>query len=134
MADKKKPNEFPLKQILDGFEELYIKAKKSLDKMLSFGVTTAEAKSGYGLDIETELKQLEVVKKLNEDHPIDLISTYLGAHALPPEYRDRREDFIDEIIGALPIVKEKKLAEFCDVFCEEGVFSIEETRKILKSN
>lgn len=115
------------------FEELYIKAKKSLDIMLSFGVTTVEAKSGYGLDLETELKQLEVVKKLNEDHPIDLVSTYLGAHALPPKYKNERDKFIDEIIKALPIVKEKKLAEFCDVFCEEGVFSIEETRKILNA-
>jgi len=115
------------------FEELYKKAKKSLDIMLSFGVTTVEAKSGYGLDIETELKQLEVVKKLNEDHPIDLVSTYLGAHALPPEYKGRRDEFINEIIGALPMIKEKELAEFCDVFCEEGVFSIEETRKILNA-
>jgi imidazolonepropionase len=113
------------------FDELYDKAKKSLDIMLSFGVTTVEAKSGYGLDKETELKQLEVVKKLNEDHPIDLVPTYLGAHAMPPEYRDNRDKFIDEIIDALPEIKEKKLAEFCDVFCEEGVFSIEETRKIL---
>ncbi len=113
------------------FEELYEKAKKSLDIMLSFGVTTVEAKSGYGLDKETELKQLEVVKKLNEDHPIDLVSTYLGAHAMPKEYENNRDKFIDEIIEALPEIKEKKLAEFCDVFCEEGVFSIEETRKIL---
>ncbi|OQY42227.1 MAG: imidazolonepropionase [Fusobacteriia bacterium 4572_74] len=115
------------------FEELYIKAKKSLDIMLSFGVTTVEAKSGYGLDIETELKQLEVVKKLNEDHPIDLVSTYLGAHAVPPEYIEKKEDFVREIIGALPMIKEKQLAEFCDVFCEEGAFSIEETRKILSA-
>jgi len=113
------------------FDELYNKAKKSLDIMLSYGVTTIEAKSGYGLDRETELKQLEVAKKLNEDHPIDLISTYLGAHAMPPEYKNNREIFIDQIIDSLPEIKEKNLAEFCDVFCEEGVFSIEETRKIL---
>ncbi|RUA09518.1 MAG: imidazolonepropionase [Fusobacteria bacterium] len=113
------------------FDELYNKAKKSLDIMLSYGVTTIEAKSGYGLDRETELKQLEVTKKLNEDHPIDLISTYLGAHAMPPEYKNNREIFINQIIDSLPEIKEKNLAEFCDVFCEEGVFSIEETRKIL---
>jgi len=113
------------------FDELYNKAKKSLDIMLSYGVTTIEAKSGYGLDRETELKQLEVTKKLNEDHPIDLISTYLGAHAMPPEYKNNREIFITQIIDSLPEIKEKNLAEFCDVFCEEGVFSIEETRKIL---
>lgn len=115
------------------FEELYIKAKKSLDIMLSYGVTTVEAKSGYGLDLKTELKQLEVTKKLNTDHPIDLISTYLGAHALPPEYKGDRNKFIDQIIESLSIIKEKNLAEFCDVFCEEGVFSIEETRKILNA-
>jgi len=113
------------------FDELYNKAKKSLDIMLSYGVTTIEAKSGYGLDRETELKQLEVTKKINEDHPIDLISTYLGAHAMPPEYKNNREIFITQIIDSLPEIKEKNLAEFCDVFCEEGVFSIEETRKIL---
>ena len=113
------------------FEELYEKAKKSLDIMLSFGVTTVEAKSGYGLELQTELKQMKVVKKLNENHPIDLVSTYLGAHAMPLEYKDNREKFIDKIIEALPQIKEENLAEFCDVFCEEGVFSIDETRNIL---
>ncbi len=112
-------------------EELYNKAKKSLDIMLNFGVTTVESKSGYGLNLETELKQLEVSKHLNETHPVDLVPTFLGAHALPPEYKENREAFIDEIIKMLPVIAEKKLAEFCDVFCEEGVFSIEETRKIL---
>ncbi len=113
------------------FDELYNKAKKSLDTMLSFGITTVEAKSGYGLDLETELKQLKVAKKLNENHPVDLVSTYLGAHAMPTEYKDNRDEFIDQIIKALPQIKKENLAEFCDVFCEEGVFSIEETRKIL---
>ncbi|MCK5780192.1 MAG: imidazolonepropionase [Psychrilyobacter sp.] len=115
------------------FEELYDKAKKSLDIMLSFGVTTVEAKSGYGLDLETEMKQLEVVKKLNEDHPIDLVSTYLGAHAVPPKYKSNPDKFVDEIIEGLPQIMESGLAEFCDVFCEEGVFSVEQTRKILNA-
>ncbi len=113
-------------------EELYNKAKKSLDTMLKFGVTTVESKSGYGLDLETEVKQLEVSKELNRTHPVDLVPTFLGAHALPPKYKENRQYFIEEVVKMLPTIAEKELAEFCDVFCEEGVFSIEETRYILK--
>ena len=115
------------------FEELYNKAKKSLDIMLSFGVTTVEAKSGYGIsDFDTELKQLKVAKKLDEDHPVDIVSTFMGAHAIPLEYHDYPDSFVDIIIEEmLPIVAEEKLAKFCDVFCEEGVFSIQQSRKIL---
>lgn len=115
------------------FQELYDQAKKSLDTMLSFGVTTVEAKSGYGIeDFDTELRQLEVAKKLNEDHPIDLISTFMGAHAIPKTYEDDPEKFVDIIIEEmLPEVAQKDLAKFCDVFCEEGVFTIDQTRRIL---
>lgn len=115
------------------FEELYSKAKKSLDIMLSYGVTTVEAKSGYGLDdFETELKQLEVAKKLNEDHPVDIVSTFMAAHAVPSKYCDDPDKFVDIIIeDMIPKVAEKKLAKFCDVFCERGVFSIEQSRRIL---
>jgi len=112
-------------------EELYKKAKKSLDTMLGYGMTTIEAKSGYGLDLETEIKQLEVAKSLNEDHPIDIASTFLGAHAVPMEYKEDPDKFVDMVIEMLPIVKERELAEFCDVFCEEGIFSVPQTRKIL---
>ncbi len=112
-------------------EELYHKAKKSLDIMLGFGMTTIEAKSGYGLDLETELKQMEVAKRLDEEHPVDIASTFLGAHAIPMEYKGRSDEFVEKVIEMLPIVKEKELAEFCDVFCEEGVFSVDQTRKIL---
>ncbi|GLI56304.1 imidazolonepropionase [Propionigenium maris DSM 9537] len=112
-------------------EELYRKARKSLDTMLGYGMTTIEAKSGYGLDLETELKQLEVAKNLDENHPVDIASTFLGAHAVPGEYKENSDVFVDKVIDMLPIVKERKLAEFCDVFCEEGVFSVEQTRKIL---
>ena len=112
-------------------EELIDKSKKALDEMLYFGSTTVEAKSGYGLDDKNEIKQLEVVKKLNEIHPIDLVSTYLGAHALPVKYKDNREAFIDEVCNLIPYIAENKLAQFCDVFCEQGVFDVEETRKIL---
>jgi len=77
------------------FEELYKQAKKSLDEMLLFGVTTLEAKSGYGLNLETEIKQLEVLKELNKNHPIEIKATYLGAHALPKEYENNRDEYIN---------------------------------------
>lgn len=114
------------------FDDLYYKSKKSLDRMLEFGVTTVEAKSGYGLELDTEIKQLEVAKKLSKDHPIDLVHTFLGAHAIPMEYKDDHKSFIDILIKEMmPKVKELGLAEFCDVFCEEGVFTIEESEYIL---
>lgn len=114
------------------YEELYNQADKSLDEMLLFGVTTIEAKSGYGLDLDTEATQLDVAIVLNEFHPIDIKITYLGAHALPPEYRDKRSEYIDKIMLDLEIIKENKLAEYVDVFCEKGVFTAAETKKIFK--
>lgn len=115
------------------YEELYNQAKKSLDIMLKFGVTTVEAKSGYGIDdFDTELKQLEVAKKLSEDHPVDIVSTFMGAHAIPKDYKENSDEFVDIIINnMIPEVAKRKLAKFCDVFCEEGVFTIEQSRKIL---
>ncbi len=114
------------------FQELYSKAKNSLDTMLEFGLTTIEAKSGYGLDTETELKQLRVAKELHKNHPVDIVSTFLGAHAIPMEYKENVEEFIDIVINdMMPKVQEEKLAEFCDVFCEDGVFTVNQTRKIL---
>jgi len=114
------------------FKELVEKAKKALDEMLNYGTTTCEAKSGYGLDRDNELKQLEVIRELNKIHPMDLVATYLGAHALPKEYKDRREEYIDMMCETIiPEVAERGLADFCDVFCEEGVFTAEESRKIL---
>lgn len=113
------------------FDELYNQAKKSLDEMLLFGVTSLEAKSGYGLDLETEKKTLKVLKKLNEDHDIDIYLTYLGAHALPLEYKDNRQGFINQIISDLEIIKQEGLAEYADVFCEDGVFDSLETKQIL---
>lgn len=111
--------------------ELFDKAYEVLDRMLCFGVTTVESKSGYGLDLENEIKQLEVNKRLDEKHPIDIVSTFMGAHAIPEEFKGNSKGYIEEIIRMLPIIKEKKLAEFCDIFCEDEVFSIEESRKIL---
>ena len=105
---------------------------KRLNSMLSFGVTTVEGKSGYGLDLKTEIKQLEVMKDLNRRHPIDIVSTFLGAHALPEEYKGRADAFIDDIIDhVLPVVIDGNLAEFCDVFCEKNVFSVEQSRRLL---
>ena len=114
------------------FHELYNKAKKSLDRMLEFGVTTVEEKSGYGLELETEIKQLKVAHKLDKDHPVDLVHTFLGAHAVPVEYKSNSEAYIKLLVEEImPKVKELGLAEFCDVFCEEGVFSVEESDYIL---
>lgn len=113
-------------------EELFEAGKKRLDSMLSFGVTTVEGKSGYGLDLETELKQLRVMALLDRHHPVDVVPTFLGAHALPPEYAGRRTEYIRFLIDeVLPIVAEEKLARFCDIFCEEGVFSLKESRTLL---
>lgn len=114
------------------FDALYQKSYKLLDYMLDHGVTTVEAKSGYGLDWETEKRQLEVVQKLHEDHPIDLISTFMAAHAIPEEYKGNNQAYLDLIIESmLPRVKEENLAEFCDIFCEQGVFTAEEARSLL---
>lgn len=114
------------------FDELYDKAQKSLDRMLEFGVTTVEEKSGYGLDLETEVKQLEVAHKLDKNHPVDLVHTFLGAHAVPVEYKSDSKAYIKLLVEEImPKVKELDLAEFCDVFCEEGVFSVQESDYIL---
>lgn len=111
---------------------LYAKAKRSLDTLLLQGVTTCEAKSGYGLTLEDELKQLRVTKRLNEAHPVELVSTFMGAHMVPEEYKGRSADYVKLVIREmLPEVKRLGLAEFCDVFCEHGVFSPEESEEIL---
>lgn len=113
-------------------EELFEKSRAFLDEMLAQGVTTAELKSGYGLDMETELKQLRVIKRLNEAQPMDTVATYLGAHAIPEEYALRSGEYIDFIISdVLPEIKRQSLAEFCDVFLETGVFGVEESRRLL---
>ena len=114
------------------FEELYSQAKKSLDEMLLFGVTTLEAKSGYGLNLENEIKLLKVLHKLNQEHPIDIHITYLGAHAIPKEYQDRREEYILSVKNDLKLIKKQNLAEAVDVFCEVGAFNASETKEILE--
>jgi len=115
------------------FQELYSLGKKRLDRMLSKGVTTIEAKSGYGLSIQDELKILEVMKALQRDHPIDIVPTFLGAHTIPKEFKNDRKRYVELLIEEMiPRVAQKGLAEFCDVFCEEKAFSLEESRKILE--
>ncbi len=105
---------------------------KRLDSMLSFGVTTVEGKSGYGLDKDTEIKQLEVLKHLDGIHYIDIVPTFLGAHAVPRDYRGREDDYIDYLIDeVIPQVAERNLAEYCDVFCEKNVFSVDQSRRLL---
>ena len=115
------------------FEDLYAKSSAFLDEMLSMGVTTCEAKSGYGLDKETELKMLRVAKLLNSNHAMDVVSTFLGAHAIPPEYEGRADEFIDFMCDeVLPEVRRQGLAIYCDVFCEDSVFDVEQSRKYLE--
>ncbi len=114
-------------------EGLYAQSKKSLDFMLGFGVTTVEGKSGYGLELETELKQLEVQRELHENHPIDIVSTFMGAHALPVAYKSKRKDFLDKVIGMFDTVKQRELAEFVDIFCEDGAFDVADSRYLLEA-
>jgi len=111
---------------------LKAKAEKHLDRFLSYGVTTLEAKSGYGLNKETEIKQLEVVKELNETHPVDLVSTFLGAHAIPEEFQGQSGRYLQEMVELFPELKARGLAEFVDIFCETGVFSVAESRDFLE--
>jgi imidazolonepropionase len=115
-------------------EELKKKAMKSLKQMLLHGTTTIEAKSGYGLDLETEVKCLQAAAELDREGEIDIVRTYMGAHAVPEEYKRDKQGYIDLMTGrVMPYVAESKLAEFMDVFCEEGVFSPEESRQLMQA-
>lgn len=118
------------------FIQLRSKAESFLKQMSAMGVTTVEGKSGYGLDKDTELLQLKVMRSLNNDEHkrVDIVSTFLGTHAVPEEYRGRTDEYIDFIIrDVLPCVAKGELAEFCDVFCEQGVFSVEQSRRLLQA-
>ena len=113
-------------------EELLHAGWQRLSSMLSFGVTTVEGKSGYGLDAATEMKQLAVMAELDQEHVVEVVPTFMGAHAVPPEYKGRTDDFVQYLLeSVLPVVAASKLAEFCDVFCEKGVFSVEQSRQLL---
>lgn len=114
------------------FEELTAIAELRLDSMFAMGVTTVEGKSGYGLDKDTELKQLRVMKELNKKHPVDIVATYLGAHAIPKEYTEKT--YIDYMLTeVMPVIREESLAECCDIFCEKGVFTAENSRYFLQA-
>jgi imidazolonepropionase len=113
-------------------EELKSLARPRLRRLLQFGVTTVEVKSGYGLSTADEIKCLEALAELNAEGPWELVPTFLGAHAVPPEYRANREGYLRSLCEEmLPEVARQGLAEFCDVFCETGVFSVAESRRIL---
>lgn len=115
-------------------EELAQKAERALDEMLRFGTTTCEAKSGYGLNLDDEMKQLRALRAIHARHPIDLVPTFMGAHTVPEEYKDNREAYLELLCNKMiPAVAEEKLAKFCDVFCETGVFTAEESRRILEA-
>ncbi len=114
-------------------EELLSLCLSRLDSMLLHGTTTIEAKSGYGLNLEDELKQLRVLKQADRIHPIDIVSTFMGAHEVPKEYKERKAEYMNLLTQKiLPEVKRNNLAEFFDVFCEEGVYSIDETRDLIR--
>jgi imidazolonepropionase len=116
------------------FEELFSLGKRRLNRMLSRGVTTIEAKSGYGLSLKDELKILEVMRTLDEDHPADVVPTFLGAHTVPKEFKNNRQSYVGLLTEEMiPRIAEGKLAEFCDVFCEEKAFNLEESKKILET-
>lgn len=113
-------------------QELVEGGMKTLDIMLAHGTTTVEAKSGYGLNLEDEIKCLKAVKKLNEKHPVDVVPTFLGAHAVPEEYKGNTDGYVETITDKMiPKIAKQGLAEFCDVFCEKNVFSVEQCRRIL---
>jgi len=119
-------------------DDLVNQSRARLDRMLAHGTTTVEVKTGYGLDTETELKMLEAIRLLDESHPMDLIPTFLGAHAVPAEYRGRADEYVDLVIEEmLPALEREghlgaEMPPFCDVFCEEGAFSVEQSRRILE--
>jgi imidazolonepropionase len=124
-------------------EELVVQSRARLNAMLAHGTTTVEAKTGYGLDTATELKILEAIRLLDQTHPVDLVPTFLGAHATPPEYKGREEEYVDLVVNdMLPAIKSNlqsptshlpsPIPIFCDVFCEEGAFTLAQTRRILE--
>lgn len=116
------------------FDALWDLGEERLESFFAMGVTTVEGKSGYGLDLETELIQLRVMADLNDTHPIDIVSTYLGAHAVPPEFAGRTDDYVNYIIKVvLPAVRAERTVTFCDVFCEKGVFSLEQSERLLRA-
>ena len=115
-------------------EELTAKASLALDEMMAFGTTTVEAKSGYGLATEHELKALQVIKNLDERHPMDIVATFMGAHLVPKEYKADRKEYIRLVCEEMmPLVAKQGIAKYNDVFCEADTFDVEEARQILEA-
>lgn len=113
-------------------EELYQAGWKRLDRMLDLGITTVEGKTGYGEDTETEDKLLRVMERLDHDHPVDIVMTYMGAHAVPPAFKGRAGDYIDYLIAeGLPMARGR--AEFCDIFTEKNVFELRDSERLLEA-
>ena len=114
--------------------ELISRVETRMDRCLKLGTTTVECKSGYGLNKESELKSLKVIDEVNQSHDIDLIATFMGAHAFPPEFKDKHADYVDLICDdMIPEVEKQGIAIFNDVFCENGYFTLEQTRRILNT-
>ena len=122
------------RRLRDGdYNILKERVQKYIDRFFCFGTTTIEAKSGYGLSTESEINSLRILKEINEKHNLEIYSTFLGAHEFPEKYQNDHNAYIDIIVGEmLPKIVNEGLADFCDVFCEEGVFSVDETRRVLE--
>lgn len=115
-------------------DEIYSQSKARLEEVIRLGTGAVEIKSGYGLTVDGELKMLRVIKKLNENYPITIKATFLGAHAFPLEFKENKKGYIDEIIHKmLPEIAKNKLADYVDIFCETGYFSVEETEEIMEA-
>ncbi|KQB39755.1 imidazolonepropionase [Flavobacterium aquidurense] len=115
-------------------DEIYEQSKVRLEEVMHLGTGAVEIKSGYGLTIEGEMKMLRVIKKLDQNYPITIKATFLGAHAFPLHYKDNKSGYIDEIINQMiPEIAQNNLADYVDVFCETGYFSVEETEKIMQA-
>ena len=115
-------------------DALIERVSKRMDRFLKLGTTTVECKTGYGLDTKSELKSLQVIHEVNESHEIDIIPTFLGAHAFPPEFADEHEGYVDLLCAEMiPAVAEQGIAVFCDVFCENGYFNVDQSRRIFKT-
>ena len=113
---------------------LLANGRRTLDRMLAHGTTTVEVKSGYGLSLDAEMKMLRVASELGDTHTMDVVPTFLGAHEFPDEWRDDRDGYVDLLVNEMiPAVAGEKLARFCDVFCEEGVFTVEQSRRVLEA-
>ncbi len=115
-------------------DELFEQAANRLDEVISLGTGAIEIKSGYGLDLESELKMLRVIRRLRERGPIEVKATFLGAHAIPEEFKNKKDDYINFLIGELmPAIEKEKLADYCDIFCERNYFTEEDSIKLLEA-